>query len=133
MRLILKEDQKAWRKQALLTTVGISVISVILLWRHVLSSKVCGGIMVVSVPAAICALARPRWFRGYYRFSMRLGFYFSQCVGYVVLAVFFVLVVTPLGFVLRLAGTDPLQMKRPQNATTYWKPGKEFGPLDRLF
>jgi hypothetical protein len=133
MRLTLKEDPKAWRKQALLTAVGISMISLILLWRHVLSSKVCGGILAVSVPAAICALARPRWFRGYYRLSMRLGFYFSQFVGYVVLAVLFVLVVTPLGFIMRLAGKDPLQMKRPQDTSTYWKPGKEFGPLDRLF
>ncbi len=133
MRLILKEDPKAWRKQALLTAVGISVVSLILLWRHVLSSKVCGGVLAISIPSAICALIWPRWFRGYYRLSMRLGFYFSQCVGYVVLAIFFVLVVTPLGFVLRLAGKDPLQMKRPQDASTYWKPGKEFGPLDRLF
>jgi hypothetical protein len=133
MKLNLKEDPKAWRKQALLTAVGVSVISLILLWRHVLSSKVCGGILAVSIPAAICALARPRWFRGYYRLSMRLGFYFSQCVGYVVLAFFFVLVITPLGFVLRLSGKDPLQMKRPRGASTYWRPGKEFGPLDRLF
>jgi hypothetical protein len=133
MRLNLKEDPKAWRKQALLTALGISMISVILLWRHVLSSKVCGGILAVSVPAAICALIRPRWFRGYYRLSMRLGFYFSQFIGHVVLAVLFFLVVTPLGFILRLAGKDPLQIKRPQDTSTYWKPGKEFGPLDRLF
>jgi Saxitoxin biosynthesis operon protein SxtJ len=133
MRLILKEDPKAWRKQALLALLGLGVITVLLGWRHALSRQGCVGVLVVLALAAVGAVVRPRWFRGYYRFSMRLGFYFSQCVGYIVLAVLFVLVVTPLGFVLRLAGKDPLQIKRPRDAMTYWSPGKEFGPLDRMF
>jgi hypothetical protein len=133
MRLILKEDPKAWRKQALLALLGLGVITVLLGWRHALSRQGCVGVLVVLALAAVGAVVRPRWFRGYYRFSMRLGFYFSQCVGYIVLAVLFVLVVTPLGFVLRLAGKDPLQIKRPRDAVTYWSPGKEFGPLDRMF
>jgi hypothetical protein len=133
MRLILKEDPKAWRKQALLALLGLGVITVLLGWRHALSRQGCVGVLAVLALAAVGAVVRPRWFRGYYRFSMRLGFYFSQCVGYIVLAVLFVLVVTPLGFVLRLAGKDPLQIKRPRDAVTYWSPGKEFGPLDRMF
>lgn len=133
MRLILKEDPKAWRKQALLALLGLGVITVLLGWRHALSRQGCVGVLAVLALAAVGAVVRPRWFRGYYRFSMRLGFYFSQCVGYIVLAVLFVLVVTPLGFVLRLAGKDPLQIKRPRDAMTYWSPGKEFGPLDRMF
>jgi hypothetical protein len=133
MRLVFKEDPKAWRKQALLTLLGLGVITVVLTWRHVWSQQVCDGVLAVLALAVVGALVRPRWFRGYYRLSMRLGFYFSQCIGYVVLAVLFVLIVTPLGLVLRLAGKDPLQIRRPRDAATYWNPGKEFGPLDRLF
>ncbi len=133
MRLVFKEDPKAWQKQAWLTLLGLGVISLLLAWRHRLTHQVCGGVVAVLALAAVGALVRPRWFRGYYRLSMRLGFYFSQCVGYIVLAVLFVFVVTPLGIVLRLAGKDPLQIRRPRNATTYWSPGREFGPLDRMF
>lgn len=133
MKLRFKEDPKTWLKQALLTLLGLSIISLVLRWRHVLSTKVCGGIVAVAVLAAICALAKPRWCRRYYRLSVRLGFYFSQFVGHAVLAVLFILIVTPLGFVLRLAGKDPLQIKRPRDATTYWSEGKEFSPPDQLF
>jgi Saxitoxin biosynthesis operon protein SxtJ len=133
MRLVFKEDPKAWRKQALLTLLGLGVITALLTWRHRLTPPVCGAVLAALALAAIGALIRPRWFRGYYRLSMRLGFYFSQCLGYIVLAMLFVLVVTPLGFVMRLAGKDPLQIRRPRDASTYWSPGKEFGPLDRMF
>lgn len=133
MRLVFKEDPKAWRKQALLTLLGLGVITLLLTWRHKLSHPVGGGVLAVLALAAVGAMLQPRWFRGYYRLSMRLGFYFSQCLGYFILAVLFVFVVTPLGMVLRLAGKDPLQIRRPRNATTYWSPGKEFGPLDRMF
>jgi hypothetical protein len=88
--------------------------------------------MVLDV-VVLCALVQPRWFRGYYRFSLRLGFYLSQFIGRCVLFVFFVLIVTPLGWMLRLAGKDPLQLKRPRGATTYWHQAKDCSPLDRLF
>jgi hypothetical protein len=34
---------------------------------------------------------------------------------------------------LRLMGKDPLQLKRPPNADTYWHPARDCNPLDRLF
>jgi hypothetical protein len=133
MKLNLKEDPGAWRKQALLAAFGIALISGVLRWRHVLSAKAFIGMVAVAVLVAICAFVKPRWFRGYYRLSMRLGFYSSQFIGRVLLLVFFIFVMTPLGFLLRLAGKDPLQLKRPRDAASYWNPGKNFGPLDRLF
>jgi hypothetical protein len=91
------------------------------------------ALLVVLGVVAICAVLQPRWFRGWYRLSLRLGFYSSQFVGRCVLAVFFVFIITPLGFMLRLAGKDALQLKRPHNAATYWHQSKDYGPLDRLF
>jgi len=82
---------------------------------------------------AICAVLQPRWFRGWYRLSLRLGFYSSQFIGRCVLAVFFIFILTPLGFVLRLIGKDPLQLKRPHNVATYWHQARDCNPLDRLF
>ena len=88
------------------------------------------GVLAV---VAVCAVLQPRWFRGWYRLSLRLGFYSSQFIGRCVLVLFFFLIITPLGLVLRLTGKDPLQLKRPRNATTYWQPSKDCSPLDRLF
>jgi hypothetical protein len=133
MKLNFKEDPKEWRKQVAITAVGLAILSSLLCWRHVLSVTIWWGIVVALDVVVSCALVRPRWFRGYYRLSVRLGFYLSQFVGRCVLAVFFIFIVTPLGLVLRLAGKDPLQLKRPLDATTYWHQAKDRSPLDRLF
>ena len=87
----------------------------------------------VLVLISLCALFQPRWFRGWYRLSQRLGFYSSQFTGRCVLLILFIFILTPLGLILRLLGKDPLQLKRPPNATTYWRPAKECNPLDQLF
>ena len=133
MKLIFKEDPKAWRKSTLLTALGLAILSSLLRWRRHLAVNHWYALLAVLGVVAICAVLQPRWFRGWYRLSLRLGFYSSQFIGRCVLAVFFVFIITPLGFMLRLAGKDALQLKRPGNAATYWHESKDYGPLDRLF
>lgn len=133
VKLKFKEEPEEWGKQALLTAFGLAILSSVLCWRHVLPVKVWWGILAVLGVAMLCAVMKPRWFRGYYRFSVLLGFYLSQLIGRCVLAVFFIFIMTPLGWLLRLAGKDPLQLKRPRAATTHWHSAKDCGPLDRLF
>ena len=133
MKIRLKEDPKEWRKATLLNALALAVLGTVLRWRRIL--PVAGWITLLTVLAGVmlCALLRPRWFRSYHRFSTRLGFYASQWIGYTVLAILFLLVLTPMGWALRLAGKDPLQLKRPRNPATYWHPAGESSPLDRLF
>ena len=133
MKLNLKEDPKEWRKSALLTALGLTLLSTVLRWRHVLSANTWHAALAVLAVVALAAWLQPGWFRGWYRFSMRLGFALSQFIGRVVLLVFFLLVMTPLGWLLRLTGKDPLQLKRPSDARSYWHPARDCSPLERLF
>ena len=133
MKLLFKEDPKEWRKQALLTALGLAILSSVLRWRQVLSTHVWLAVLSVLAVIALCAFLKPSWFRGYYRFSMRVGFALSQFLGRVVLLIFFFIIITPMGWVMRLIGKDPLQLKRPRDAKTYWHTAKDCGPLDRLF
>ena len=133
MKLNYKEDPKEWRKSALLTVLGLALLISVVCWRRQVSANVWGTILGVLAGIAVCAVLQPHWFRGYYRLSLRWGFYSSQLVGRFVLAVFFIFVVTPLGWGLWLAGKDLLRLKRPRDAATYWQPSKDCGPLDRLF
>ena len=133
MKSKFKEDPKEWRKSTLMTVLGLAILSLLLRWRQMLPANAWHAVLAVLGLVAVCALLQPRWFRGYYRLSLRLGFYLSQFIGRCVLAVLFILIVTPLGWVLRLAGKDPLQLKRPRDATTYWHQAKDGSPLDRLF
>ena len=133
MKLNFKEDPKEWRKSALLTALGLALISSLLRWRKHLPVNVWYALLAVLAVVAICSVLQPRWFRGWYRLSLRLGFYSSQFIGRCVLLVFFILVVTPLGWLLRLLGKDPLQLKRPPSTATYWQKSKEASPLEHLF
>ena len=133
MKLKLKEDPKEWRKAALLSALGLAMLSSLLRWRRVLPNA--GWLAVLAVLALVAAAAclRPRLFRGHYRFTHKLGFHASQYVGYFLLGLFFLVVLTPMGLVLRALGKDPLRLKRPAKDKTCWTEAKESGPLDRLF
>ena len=133
MKLIYKEDPKEWRKSALLTALGLAILSSLLRWRKHLSQTLWCGLLVVLAIVAVCAVLQPGWFRGWYRLSLRLGFHSSQFIGRCVLVIFFIFILTPLGLMLRLMGKDPLQLKRPRDPKTYWRQARECNPLDRLF
>lgn len=133
MKLNFKEDPKEWRKSALLTVLGLAVISLVLRWRKPLPPEFCLALSAMLGLVAVCVGLRPRWFRGWYRLSLRLGFYSSRFIGRCVLAAFFFCIVTPLGLGLRLAGKDPLQLKPPRGAKTCWHPARESSSLERLF
>jgi hypothetical protein len=132
MKLIFKEDPKEWRKSALLAATGLAILSSLLRWRKHLPVNVWCGLLALLTGAAIFAVLQPGWFRGWYRLSLRLGFYSSQFVGRCVLAIFFVCIITPLGLGLRLSGKDSLQLRR-QHKDSYWHPARDCNPLDRLF
>ena len=133
MKLKFLEDPKEWRKSTLLTALGLAILSSLLRWRRHLPVNAWYAMLGVLAIAAIIALFRPRWCRGWYRLSLRLGFYTGQFAGRCVLMMFFICILTPVGWILRLAGKDPLQLKRPRDVATCWQPAKNPGPLDRLF
>jgi uncharacterized membrane protein len=133
MKLKLKEDPKEWRKAALMSALGLALMSSLLRWRRVLPVVLWACILCFLAIVAVTALARPRLFRGYYRFTARFGFGLSRWAGYVILALFFFIVITPLGLVLRMLGKDPLRLRRPVKAESYWSPVRGKSSLDRLF
>jgi hypothetical protein len=62
-----------------------------------------------------------------------MGFFVSRMAGYAVLALLFFVVVTPLGLILRLLGKDPLRLRRPTGAESYWTKVRQESSLERLF
>jgi hypothetical protein len=133
MKLNLKDEPKEWRKSALLAIFGLALASTLMHWRKHLPQGAWLPILGVLAALALVAIVKPRWMRGYHLFSMRLGFKISQILGHILLLIFFIFVLTPIGWILRLAGKDPLQLKRQDNKTTYWHQSRESSPLDRLF
>ncbi len=132
MKLKLSDNPKEWRKTALMTAVGLSVFTGLLRWRGVLPLAVCVVLWAVFAITVVAAGIEPAWFRGFYNFSMRLGFGISQIAGRVILAAFFVVIITPVGIIRRALGKDPLRLRR-RSAESYWTPASRKTPLDRLF
>jgi hypothetical protein len=133
MRLKLKEDPKEWRKAAWLSALGLAILSTLLRWRGRLPAAAWGLILCLLATLAAAAARRPRWFRGYYRFSTKLGFAVSRMTGRIVLVLLFFIVVTPLGLLLRRLGKDPLRLRRPGGSESYWSKVPPKTSLERLF
>ena len=133
MKLNLKDEPREWRKSALLLLLALAIFSSLLRWRQHLDQRTWFIILLILAATAMVAVLRPRWFRGYHLFSMRLGFAISRLLGRWFLTLFFSLILTPVGWMLRLAGKDLLQLRRTSSDKSYWQPARIPGPLDRLF
>lgn len=132
MKPILKEEPRAWRTFMLqFCTLGV-LLSLLLAWRGVVATAKLPAIAAGFVLLALIACACPRWFRGFYRGAMIVSAWLGERVGKVVLTVLFLLVVTPLGLILRLFKHDPLALRRSSTATTYWQPVRRASRLDRM-
>jgi len=133
MKPNLKDEPKEWRKSALLAALGLAILSLLLRWRQVVTDRTWFALLALFGGMALCALWQPRWFRGYHRFSMKLGFAISRRLGRLLLVLFFFLILTPVGLILRLAGKDTLQLKSRRGTATDWQTARDYSPLDRLF
>ena len=122
----LKENPREWLKFTAVMALFFSVLSFMLFRRAF------PYVMGTAAFALIVCAIRPRLFRGFYRGGMTASFHIGQMMGRVLLTVFLVIVVTPLGLLLRLAGKDLLQLKRPR-ATSYWRTAKTANQFDRMF
>jgi hypothetical protein len=74
------------------------------------------------------------FFRALYRGWMRLAHALGRVNTAILLSLFYYLVITPVGFVRRLTGNDPLPKKPDPGASTYWIPreSKPFRKEDYL-
>jgi hypothetical protein len=132
MKLKLKEEPKEWLKFTAVMAVLAGVVAVVLHRRKVIGVELLVGIGVANfLTLGLCA-QRPRWFRGFYRVGMTASFRVGQVLGSVWLTLFFLLVLTPLGLLLRAFGKDLLAMKR-RKTDTYWRAARPPGAFDRQF
>ena len=74
------------------------------------------------------ACVRPAWLHSFNRLWTKLGLLLGRVVTPVVTGLLFYLIVTPVGFLVRLLGKDPLRLARDAQAATYWIERKPPGP-----
>jgi hypothetical protein len=82
----------------------------------------------VAIVFALVALVKPALLAGLNRFWIKLGILLGKVVSPIALGILFYAVITPLGFVIRLTGKDPLRLKFAPDADSYWIPRDPPGP-----
>ncbi len=133
MTLKLKDHPSEWRKFALVLAILIGLASWLSYWRGWGPRGLwMAGVAVILLLLGL-SLARPRWFRPFYRAWMTAGFHAGRWVGGVLLTLLFLVGVTPLGLLLRLFGKDLLALRRRPDASSFWCEAKDHRRFDRMY
>jgi hypothetical protein len=131
--LRLKEKPIEWIKFTAVIGLAVNIVLWLLWWRGVLALPLPVTTLAIALVAVLTAMIRPYWFRGFYRGGMMVSFQFGQVIGKVLLTLFFFLLVTPMGLLLRLLGKDLLNLKAPPGETSCWHTAKSSREFDRMF
>ena len=133
MKPRLSENPVEWRKQAWLLAAGAGIVGIILQIRHHLTTHLFEVWMTSCVALACTAWIMPRWFRWYYRLSMKTGLVLGKWLGLALLMLIFALIITPAALIGRIAGKDPLSLRKSQSTNSYWRTARPRHSLEDLF
>jgi hypothetical protein len=129
----LKENPKEWWKFTAVMALALAVVAAMLQRRKIISREMLFGVIGLLALALLGCALRPKWFRGFYRAGMTISFHAGQVIGGVLLTIFFLAVLTPIGLGLRLLGKDLLRLKRRPGARSYWLSARTTNRFDRQF
>lgn len=82
----------------------------------------------VSAVFGVVAWVRPVLLARLNRLWMKFGILLGKVISPIALGILFYGVMTPMGAAIRLAGKDPLRLKRDPAADSYWIPRAPPGP-----
>ena len=133
MRLKLKENPREWQKFTAAMAILLGAVAGLLRKRQIIPQVALIVVLTLLTLAVLLCLLRPRWFRSFYRAGMTVSTGIGYVVSTILLAIFFLFVLTPIGIIARLLGKDLLKTRRDRRATTYWRPAKLNNQFDREF
>lgn len=113
------------------------VFLVIALWPLLRQGQMRPIVLGIALAFLAVSLVMPAWLAPLNRLWLKFGALLHSITSPIILGVMFFLVITPVGFLMRLAGKDLLRMKFDRDCTSYWirrePPGPEKSSLKRQF
>ena len=97
------------------------------------SMEAAVGIWAVALAVFLVGLIRPGAIRLVYLGMIYLAFPIGWVVSHVLLALVLYLLFTPIGWLLRLSGRDPLEREFDPGADSYWTVHEQPASMDRYF
>jgi hypothetical protein len=84
--------------------------------------------LAIAAVFLVAALLRPKLLQWPNWAWSKLGLLLGAIVTPIVMALLFFLVITPIGLLMRLTGKDPLRLRGPRRADSYWIVREPPGP-----
>lgn len=113
------------------------VFLLIALWPVLLQGTIRPVALGIALAFLAISLVAPTLLAPLNRLWLKFGELLHSITSPIILGVMFFGVITPVGFLMRLAGKDLLRLKRDPHCTTYWirraPPGPEKSSLKRQF
>lgn len=125
----LRPDRRELRKFSWVVG-GILLLLAAWIWYRHPASGTAPVLAWIGGPLIAVGLAAPQVLKPLYYAWMSLAVVLGFVMTRVLLTVFFFLVMTPFGLVMRLMGKDPLNRRFDRRASTYWI-DKEYPIQDR--
>lgn len=120
--------QQVLRRFGLVMAAALALLGGLLIWK----ALPAGPYLVAAAAAlALAALAVPRALAPVERLWMGLARVLGTVMTYVVLTLTWVLLLTPIGLGIQLAGKDFLALRRQRQRSTWWVAVEEDGPCSR--
>jgi hypothetical protein len=113
----LKLDKKDLFQFGKKSTIGFLVLGILF---FLLKKRIFMVFLAISAFFAILAFLAPRLLKYIYIVSIRLAEPIGWLMSKVIFTVFFFIIVTPIGIILKIFGKDLLNLKFEKNVSSYW-------------
>lgn len=122
------KSAKELRKFGLTIGVAFGVLSAFLWWRERPSFLLFSGISAALIFAALLV---PRVLGPVESIWMKVAHVMGAIMTRVLLTLTYFLMITPIGFLMRLFGKDPLQIRPAPTRPSFWVEVPDDGPCSR--
>ncbi len=114
----IKEDKTTLRKFGLTVGTVLLLVGIVLYLTGKSSSVVFGGAGVLLI---LFGLILPNILKPLNKIWMTLAVILGWFMSRLILFILFYIVITPIGFFLRIAGKDFLNLRTDKNSDSYWE------------
>jgi len=115
---IIKEDKKSLRKFGLTVGVVLLLFGITLYFLDKTSFIYFGGIGIILI---LFGVTLPNVLKPINKIWMTLAIILGWVMSRVILTILFYLIITPIGFLLRIFRRDPLKLKWDSSVSSYWE------------
>ncbi len=114
----IKEDKTTLGKFGLTVGTVLLLVGIVLYLTGKSSSVVFGGVGVLLI---LFGLILPNILKPLNKIWMTLAVILGWFMSRVILIILFYLIITPIGFLLKIVGKDPLKLKMGKTSSSYWE------------